>query len=67
LRGTWGTETSLPRGRERNIDFPSSVERKGKSLNLLIVILMRVWTPKLTQRWIVEYGWKAKPKRVTAS
>ena len=63
---------------ERELDFPSSGERKGTSLNRVFVIALMRWTRgvagvdlvpvrrsrEVTKTSLTEAGWKAPPQKV---
>ncbi len=65
--GTRGTETSkYPEEKKEKLDFPSSGERTGNSLNHRSTDLWG-FGPEHSLKFIAEYFWKVEPKRVTAS
>lgn len=63
---------------KRKLDFPSSGERKGTSLNRVFVIALMRWTRgvvgvdsvpvrrsrEVTKTSLTEVGWKARPQKV---
>ena len=55
---------STRRNRKKTIDFLSSGERKGKSPNQVIVILIGVTDTQNHQICIVERNWKVGTKKV---
>ena len=55
---------STRRKRKKTIDFLSSGERKGKSPNQVIVILIGVTDTQNHQICIVERNWKVGTKKV---
>ena len=69
---------SSPRRRKKILDFPSSGERKGTSLNHVSVIALMRWTHgvvgvdlapvrrsrEVTKISLTEVGWKAPPQKV---
>ena len=57
---------STRRKRKKTIDFLSSGERKGKSPNQVIVILIGVTDTQNHQIYIVERNWKVGTKKVTS-
>ena len=58
---------STRRKRKKTIDFLSSGERTGKSLNLWIAIFEGVTDSQNQLSNIAEHSWKAGRKRVTVS